>query len=203
MRLILDTAYHYVGYHGANDGDCRIRIFVPEASRRDLDEQVQDATFDPVDPQTWNDLHVEYAAPVVVVTALPCSHGTSVTNMIEYIAAEILALWAHMQFGGIECPTSYILIQENAPAEGVRNHSDYARVTFSNGVPRKTTRNCGYTMPWRWTLEGARHSYLTENDVVTIIGGAFRPYAALSHYFPVDEPRWAQIEFGNSAGLER
>jgi hypothetical protein len=62
MTLLLDTLHTYRGYH-SDGGVCRIRIYEgTEASG---------------------------GAPIVLATELPYNRNTSVTNMCEYLAAEV------------------------------------------------------------------------------------------------------------------
>jgi hypothetical protein len=199
VRLILDEPYSYVGYHGASDGKCRVRVFTPAGNGDDI---VRDAAFDPLDPRTYSE-NRGYTDPVIMVTDVPGNNGTSVTNMIEFIVAEVLARWINGRFGGFRCPTAYVVIAENAPDDGVRNHSDYARVTFSNGVPMRTMIHCGFALRSRWKVGTPTWTYLTEDDVVAMLGSDLERYPSLTHRHPIAEPRWAQEKYGSRSGIER
>ena len=69
MRLVEDYAHAFRGPSGARSA-CRVRIYLPDEEGEALG-----------------------GAPVVVVSELPDNPGTSVTNAIEQIAAEVM--YAH------------------------------------------------------------------------------------------------------------
>ena len=60
MKKTHDYIHHYRGYR-SDGGRCRIRIY-----------------------------HEDGRAPVVICSQLPDNHNTSVTNMAEYLAAEVM-----------------------------------------------------------------------------------------------------------------
>ena len=68
MRLIEDYIHAFRGPTGIRSA-CRVRLYLPDADKPG--EKLEDA-------------------PVVVVSELPNNPGTSVTNAIEKIAAEVM-----------------------------------------------------------------------------------------------------------------
>jgi len=102
-----DYRYDYRGFW-QSEGFCRIRVF--EAPGR---------------------------TPVIVATELPDNPGTSITNLVEYLAPEIIAKHFPHRF---EEEEPVVWIEHYPPREdrrrGVRGRPDYDRVLYSSWTPR-------------------------------------------------------------------
>lgn len=102
-----DYRYDYRGFW-QSEGFCRIRVF--EAPGR---------------------------SPVIIATELPNNPGTSITNLVEYLAPEIIAKHVPHRF---EAAEPVVWIEHYPPREdprrGTRGKPDYDRVFFSSWTPR-------------------------------------------------------------------
>ncbi len=106
--------------------------------------------------------------PVVIASELPENQNTSVTNMAEYLAAEILRKHFRHRLEEEE-PVVWI---EHYPRPKERymrrivGKKEYDRVTFSSWVPRPVFRGG----VWRFTLGEPHWRHLDPHDVVSLLG---------------------------------
>jgi len=142
MNLTHDDAHHYRGLWDEG-GVCRVRIF-----------QAPDAT------------------PVIVCTELPENTNTSVTNMMEYLAAELIAKHFPDRF---DYPEPAIVVEHYPPpapgADGPRRRhacGDFDRVTFASWAPRRVYER-GVE---RVKLGEPSWSPLSIEEVVALVGDA-------------------------------
>ena len=129
----IDERYAFRGYH-ADGAVCRVRVFEP-AGR----------------------------PPVIMVTELPENPNTSVTNMAEFLAAELLERLFPARVG-LPKPVVWI---EHYPPRG-RSGDDFDRVDFDDWLPRNERFNNG----WRRRLGDPDWRRLTPDDVVALIGAS-------------------------------
>jgi hypothetical protein len=122
-----DYIHYYRGYW-SDGGKCRIRIYQEE--RR---------------------------APVVICSQLPDNDNTSVTNMAEYLAAEIIE--EH------KLPTSLMWI-EHYPAHA-GEIGEYSLVRFSSWDPQEVCLGG----VWRYRVGTPSWSHLTPEAVDELLGG--------------------------------
>lgn len=126
-----DYRYTFRGYH--SDGAiCRVRIFEPSGR-----------------------------PPVIMVTELPENPNTSVTNMAEYLAAELLERHFPERVGLPE-PVVWI---EHYPPRG-KEGDDFDRVTFDDWRPR----NDRFHNVWRRRAGDPDWRRLAPDEVVALIG---------------------------------
>ena len=97
MKKTHDYIHHYRGYW-SDGGRCRIRIY-----------------------------REELRAPVVICSQLPDNHNTSVTNMAEYLVAEVMEEHA--------LPTPLVWVEHYPEHEG--EIGEYSLVRFSSWDVRK------------------------------------------------------------------
>jgi len=128
-----DDEHGYRGYHRAG-GICRVRVFEP-AGR----------------------------LPVIMVTELPENPNTSVTNIAEFLAAELLERHFPERVGMAE-PIAMI---EHYPPRGNAG-DDFDRVTFDDWRPR----NEPFHRVWRRRLGEPDWRRLSPDEVVALIGEA-------------------------------
>ena len=95
MNKTRDYIHHYRGYW-SDGGRCRIRIYQEDG-----------------------------CAPVVICSQLSDNHNTSITNMVEYLAAEIIE--EH------DLPTPHVWIEHYPEHEG--EIGEYSLVKFSSWDP--------------------------------------------------------------------
>lgn len=126
MKKIHDYIHHYRGYW-TDGGRCRIRICQ-------------------ADGQT----------PVVVCSQLPDNGNTSVTNMAEYLAAEVI------EEHGLSTPL--IWIQHYPEHEG--EIGEYSSVVFSSWEIEETLLGG----VWRLRVGRPRWSHLDSKEVENMIG---------------------------------
>ncbi len=99
MKLTRDERYRYRGYH-TDGGVCRVRIY--EAPGR---------------------------PPVFLVTELPENRNTSITNLAEYVAAEV---WERYLTAGHDPPFIWVEHYPPTEAHGRRGHDEtWDLVTFA------------------------------------------------------------------------
>ena len=113
MQKTRDYRYQYRGFYGS-EAVCRVRVY----ERPD-------------------------AVPVVICTELPENTGTSVTNMAEFLAAEIIAKHFPQRFEQ-ETPVSWV---EHYPPIEVKGRKarteEFDLVTFSTWTPKTEYRHGG------------------------------------------------------------
>lgn len=136
-RLLLDERYEYRGYHH-DGGITRVRLY----DRQD-------------------------APPAMLLTELPENRNTSLTNMVEYLVAEIGTLLIPHRFDEAEP----FLVIEHYPAEPqsrVRELAEerFAQVTFEDWKLRRQ---------WLGGVERKRvgqptWTHLTDEDLVALLG---------------------------------
>ncbi len=130
MSLMADYIHHYRGYW-SDGGECRIRIY-----REDGQAPVE--------------------APVVICTQLPENDNTSVTNMAEYLAAEVVE--------GNSLPPPLTWIEHYPEHEG--EVGEYSLVAFSSWKPEETLLGG----VWRLRVGRPSWSHLDPEDVEDLIG---------------------------------
>jgi hypothetical protein len=121
-----DYIHHYRGYW-SDGGKCRIMIY-----------------------------HEDGRAPVVICTQLPDNPNTSVTNMAEYLAAEVIEEHS--------LPTPLIWIEHYPEHEG--EIGEWAQVRFSNWEVRKVFLGG----MWRYRVGSPRWSSQTAKGVLRLTG---------------------------------
>jgi hypothetical protein len=129
LQLTADYRYAYRGYH-TDGGVCRVRIFAGAAGG-------------------------EARMPVVLVSELAENTNTSVTNMAEYLAAEIIARHFPQQFEAKGPAVQWVEHYPRTPAERQRGMPEYALVAFASYRPRRVARfgqdRVAIGRPsWRW-----------------------------------------------------
>jgi hypothetical protein len=121
-----DYVHYYRGYW-SDGGKCRIRIYPYEGR-----------------------------APVVICSQLPDNSNTSVTNMAEYLAAEVIEEHS--------LPTPLTWIEHYPEHEG--EIGEYSLMTFSDWKPREVCLGG----VWRRRLGSPCWSYLRPKEVDAILG---------------------------------
>ena len=104
MPPVIDTRHAFHGLHTPG-GVCRIRVYRPEGF-----------------------------PPVVIATELPENENTSITNIVEELAAEVLARYLEDRMGQ-ERPFVWIEHYPGSVSGGARETDTYDLVTFSNYRP--------------------------------------------------------------------
>lgn len=127
MKKTHDYIYHHRGYW-SEGGKCRIRIY-------------------------REDEH----APVVVCSQLADNDNTSVTNMAEYLAAEIVERHSLL--------TPLVWIEHYPEHDG--EVGEYALVRFSDWNPQQVCLGG----VWRYRLGSPRWSPLSSDEVDALSGG--------------------------------
>jgi len=131
-----DYLYEYRGYQGCTSS-CRIQIFGRPG-----------------------------VVPIVIATELPSNHGTSVTNMAEYLAAEIIAKHFPQRFEE-EVPVCWIEHYPPIQAYGRSGKTrEYSLVEFASYRPRLVQRFGGP----RLSIGEPNWRYLEEQEVERILG---------------------------------
>jgi hypothetical protein len=135
--LLIDERYEYRGYH-SDGGVTRVRLYDRQA-----------------------------AAPVMLLSELPENTNTSLTNMLEYLVAEIGTLLMPHRFDEDEPFT----VVEHYPAQPERQGQElaqerYARVTFDDWKLRRQ---------WLGGVERKRvgqpsWQHLSAEDLVALLG---------------------------------
>lgn len=128
-----DYRHSFRGFHTAG-AICRVRVFEPPGR-----------------------------APVIMVTELPENRNTSVTNLAEYLAAELLERHFPERVGLPE-PVVWI---EHYPPRG-KDGDDFDRVEFADWRPR----NERFNNRWRRRVGEPEWRRLTPAQVSALIGGA-------------------------------
>ena len=128
MRKTHDYIHHYRGYW-SDGGKCRIRIYLEDGH-----------------------------APVVVCSQLPDNHNTSVTNMAEYLAAEVV------DKHGLSTPLVWV---EHYP-EHEGGIGEYSLVTFSSWEVSEAT--VGGTR--RIRVGTPVWSHLPEEELLIVLEGS-------------------------------
>lgn len=114
MTLHLDTTHRYHGFRGC-ESRCRIRIYDPTPA----------------------------GVPVVIATELDDNPGTSITNLAEQLAAEVLV--RHLPHrDGAEPPLLWI--EHYPPRRYVRDEHDYDLVRFAHWNPRWQRKPFGHVL---------------------------------------------------------
>jgi hypothetical protein len=121
MNMTHDYIHHYRGYW-SDGGKCRIKIYQEEGQ-----------------------------APVVICSQLPDNHNTSVTNMAEYLAAEVIE--EH------DLPTPLTWIEHYPEHEGAIG--EYSLVKFSSWVLQEVCLGG----VWRYRVGAPRWSPLHREEV--------------------------------------
>ena len=125
MRLEAGYVHHYRGYW-SEGGKCRIRIYREDGE-----------------------------APVVICSQLPDNENTSVTNMAEYLAAEVIQ--------GHGLPTPLVWIEHYPEHEG--GVGEYSLVQFSSWEPKEVPLGG----VWRYRIGSPRWSPLCPEEVEILI----------------------------------
>lgn len=134
-RMMVDEEYNFYGFYDRNpEGRCRVRIV----------EKIG-------------------GGHVVIITELPDNQSTSVTNLMEFLAPEIIREFFELPFEELEGPT----IVEHYPADQ-RNPETYDLVSFSKRYPHKVwlggRERLSFGEP-EWT-------HLAKETLVAMVGGA-------------------------------
>ncbi len=105
MRKTHDYTYHYRGIW-RDGGRCRIEIYVPEAGEAER-------------------------RPVIVASELDENDGSSVTNMAEYLAAEVIAThFPYLLDAPADGGQPVVWLEHYPPRHGAP--AEYDRVTFAS-----------------------------------------------------------------------
>ncbi|MGH2411813.1 MAG: hypothetical protein ACRDGS_15840 [Chloroflexota bacterium] len=129
-----DYRYQYHGFWRPG-GICRIRVFEEEDR-----------------------------PPVVLCSELPENANTSVTNMAEYLAAEIIRAHFPQRFDATDEPI--IWIEHYGPLFG-ESAASYARVHFASYRPRQVLQPGGLM---RLRIGGPQWEHICRVDVEALIG---------------------------------
>ena len=121
MKKTHDYIHHYRGYW-SDGGRCRIRIYQEEGQN-----------------------------PVVICSQLPENKNTSVTNMVEYLVAEVIEEY------GLATPMTWI---EHYP-EHEREIGEWSLVTFSSWERREVCLGG----VWRWRVGSPRWLPMSPEEV--------------------------------------
>lgn len=130
-RLTCDYRYRYRG-HWTDGGVCRVRVYEAPG-----------------------------ATPVLLVTELPENENTSVTNMAEYLAAELIARHFPHRFEDAE-PVIWV---EHYP-QGRGQRETYDRVIFASYVPMP----CFSSGVWRVRLGEPMWRPIARDSIAHIVG---------------------------------
>jgi len=130
-----DERYEYMGYWRFS-GVCRLRIY--EGA-----DQV----------------------PVVVASELPDNEGTSITNLAEYLAAQVIARYFPQRFEANDV-VRWIEHYPRSPEERRRGLPEFSRVEFASTAPHITYLG-GIK---RITLGHPTWTYLEPEAVITLLG---------------------------------
>jgi len=131
-----DYIHYYMGYW-SNGGKCRVRIH-------------QEDGYD----------------PVVICSQLPDNNNTSITNMVEYVVAEVV------EERGLATLLTWI---EHYP-EHEGEIGEYYLVRFSSWEPKEVCLGG----VWRYRIGSARWSPLRREEIDVLIGRAGARPAALT-----------------------
>jgi hypothetical protein len=139
MERTHDYIHEYLGYH-LPGGRCRIRVY--QGAGR---------------------------IPVIVASELPDNPNTSITNMAEYLAPEILIKHFPER---LEEDEPAIWIEHYAPPEhkGRRGKPDFSRVRFANWTPRVEIKWNAGKLVRRLKFGQPAWEYLAHQDVEQLIG---------------------------------
>ncbi len=104
MKKTYDSTHHYRGiWHGG--GRCRIEVYTPEAGEAERH-------------------------PVIVASGLDENEGSSVTNMAEYLAAEVVGRhFPHLLDTAVTGDQPVVWLEHYPPGGGAP--AEYDRVTFA------------------------------------------------------------------------
>jgi hypothetical protein len=127
VKKIHDCIHHYRGYW-SDGGKCRIRTYQEKGQ-----------------------------APVVICSQLPDNHNTSVTNMAEYLAAEVI------EEHSLTTPLTWI---EHYP-EHEGEIGEYSLVSFSSWELEEACLGGA----WRYRIGSLRWSPLRPEEVETLTVG--------------------------------
>ena len=141
MRKTHDYTHHYRGLW-RDGGRCRIEVYAP-----DRDEAGR--------------------PPVIVATELPDNDNTSITNLAEVLAADVVAAIFPERLEEVE-PVIWLehYPGRRDPRRNVRSRSEVDRVTFASWTPRPSW--LGGVL--RRTLGEPTWHPLTPDDVAALIG---------------------------------
>jgi hypothetical protein len=143
MKMI-DTLHQFRGYHGLDGGVCRIEVYV----RHSL-------------------------PPLVVATELPENTNTSVTNLAEYLAAEVGERYLTTELVvGHEPPFVWVERYQRPPHPTRGEHEDWSLVTFAH-YRRELTRQNARPPGWRYRIGDPDWRHLSRSDFETLLA----PYA--------------------------
>ena len=137
MPPMIDTRHRFHGLH-TTGGVCRIRVYRP-------------AGF----------------PPVVIATELPENTTTSITNMVEELAAEVLARYLEDRMGQ-ERPFLWIEHYPGSVSGGVREADTYDLVTFPDYRPSQRLE----AGRWRVRFDEPEWRRLSRDQVERMIGEA-------------------------------
>jgi hypothetical protein len=125
VKKTYDYVHYYRGYW-SDGGKCRIRIYQEDGR-----------------------------APVVVCSQLPDNHNTSVTNMVEYLAAEVI------EVHGLTTPLIWL---EHYP-EHKGESGEYSLVEFTTW----DTQEVCLGGVWRYRVGSPRWSHLSHRDTEKLV----------------------------------
>jgi len=108
--------------------------------------------------------------PIVIATELPENRNTSITNLVECLAAEILERHFPERVGQLT-PMAWVEHYPERPQGATRLPEDFALVTFARAIP-KLDRAGNH---WRKTLGTPAWKHL-ERDVVALMIGRPLPH---------------------------
>ena len=136
MRKTHDYTHHYHGFWRPG-GICHIEIY--EAAEQ---------------------------PPIIVCSELPENENTSITNMVEYLCAEVMRAHFSRLFEAIAPPIVWI---EHYSPDRCDPHDRYALVTFDSYTPRQVWRASGLR---RLRLGEPEWRHLTRAEVQALLGRA-------------------------------
>ena len=138
MRLIEDYIHAFRGPTGIRSA-CRVRLYLPDVS--EPGETLEDA-------------------PVVIVSELPDNPGTSVTNAIEKIAAEVMD--AH-RFAMGRAP---VFVEHYPPIVTGGRDETFEQVVFAHHEVREVMRG-GI---WHKEIGSPTWAHLSRREVEVLVG---------------------------------
>jgi len=136
----IDITHQFRGYH-ADGGVCRIEVYTAPG-----------------------------LPPLVVATELPENTNTSVTNLAEYLAAEVMERYLTAdQLAGHDPPFVWVeRYQRRQPHPTSGEHEDWSLVTFGH-YRRELTRQNAPLGGWRYRIGDPDWRHLPREDFETLL----------------------------------
>ncbi|HVA88572.1 MAG TPA: hypothetical protein VNL71_01900 [Chloroflexota bacterium] len=144
MRKTHDYRYQYHGFWRPG-GICRVRVFEEEDH-----------------------------PPVVLCSELPDNPNTSITNMAEYLAAEIIRAHFPQRFDATDEPIIWI---EHYGLLSGESAASYARVHFDSYRPCQVAHGSG---PVRLRIGHPQWEHISRTDVEALIGHSLDEQASVT-----------------------